>query len=304
MYENLDHVVLTFNKESLLLLNACIALIMFGVALDLKIHHFKYLFKTPKVIFIGLASQLMLLPLLTFILVLLLKPSPSMALGMMLVAACPGGNVSNFYASLSNGNVALSVSLTAITSSLAFLSTPLNFTFWASQYAPTTAILHSVKLDILDVIVTVVIILVIPLVLGMLVNKKYPNTTRKIAKPIKRLSIVIFAGFVVGALASNFDHFVNYIFNFLFLVMIHNALALGTGYSFSRLFKIGMPETRSITIETGIQNSGLALVIIFEYFNGMGGMAIIAAWWGVWHLISGALISWQWSSKPTIAVTQ
>ncbi|UXX80244.1 bile acid:sodium symporter family protein [Reichenbachiella carrageenanivorans] len=303
MYENLDHVVLTFNKESLLLLNACIALIMFGVALDLKVHHFKYLLKTPKVIFIGLASQLLLLPLITFLLVLLLKPSPSMALGMMLVAACPGGNVSNFYASLSNGNVALSVSLTAITSSLAFLSTPLNFTFWANQYAPTAAILHSVKLDILDVIITVVFILVIPLVLGMLVNKKHPKTTLKIAKPIKRLSILIFAGFVVGALASNFDHFVNYIFNFIFLVMIHNALALTTGYSFSKLFKIGIPETRSITIETGIQNSGLALVIIFEYFNGMGGMAIIAAWWGVWHLISGALISWQWSSRPAIAAT-
>lgn len=304
MYENLDHVVLSFNRESLLLLNACIALIMFGVALDLKIEHFKYLLKSPKAIFVGLISQLLLLPLITFILVLILKPSPSMALGMMLVAACPGGNVSNFYASLSNGNVALSVSLTAITSSLAFLATPVNFMFWANQYEPTSAILQKVQLDIVDVIITVVFILVIPLVLGMYFNKKFPNTTLKIAKPIKRLSIVIFAGFVVGALSSNFDHFVNYILNFLALVLIHNALALTTGFSISRIFQLGRAETRSITIETGIQNSGLALVIIFEYFNGLGGMAIIAAWWGVWHLISGAIISWQWASKPTLAVPQ
>ncbi|MEP2026502.1 MAG: bile acid:sodium symporter family protein [Reichenbachiella sp.] len=302
MYENLDHVALSFNKESLLLLNACIALIMFGVALDLKIHHFKYLLKAPKPIFIGLVSQLLLLPLLTFVLVFLLEPSPSMALGMMLVAACPGGNVSNFYASLSNGNVALSVSLTAITSSLAFITTPLNFTFWANQYQPTASILQAVKLDILDVVVTVIFILVIPLALGMYVNKKYPKTTLKIAKPIKRLSIIIFAAFIVGALTSNFNHFVDYIFNFLVLVLIHNALALTTGFSLAKFFKLGQPETRSIAIETGIQNSGLALVIIFDYFNGLGGMAIIAAWWGVWHLISGAILSWQWSSKSSLAI--
>ncbi|SMD35241.1 bile acid:Na+ symporter, BASS family [Reichenbachiella faecimaris] len=302
MYENLDHVTLSFNKESLLLLNACIALIMFGVALDLKIEHFKYLIKAPKPIFVGLVSQLILLPLLTFVLVLVLEPSPSMAMGMMLVAACPGGNVSNFYASLSNGNIALSVSLTAITSSLAFITTPLNFTFWANQYGPTATILQAVKLDLMEVIITVVFILVIPLILGMYVNKKYPKTTLKIAKPIRRLSILIFAAFVVGALTSNFDHFVNYIFNFLFLVLVHNALALTSGFSLAKLFQLGQPETRSITIETGIQNSGLALVIIFEYFNGLGGMAIIAAWWGVWHLISGAILSWQWSVRTTVAL--
>lgn len=304
MYENLDHVILSFNKEALLLLNACIALIMFGVALDLKISHFRLLFKTPKPIFVGLLSQLIFLPFLTFILILILQPSPSMALGMMLVAACPGGNVSNFYASLSHGNVALSVSLTALTSSFAFIATPLNFTFWANQYEPTAAILKAVQLDIIDVIITVVFILVIPLALGMFVNKKYPRTTQKIAKPIKKLSIIIFAGFVVGALSSNYDQFINYIFNFLFLVLIHNAFALLSGFSLSKFFKLGVAETRSITIETGIQNSGLALVIIFEYFNGLGGMAIIAAWWGVWHLISGAIISWQWSSRTSLIATR
>ncbi|MEO9965880.1 MAG: bile acid:sodium symporter family protein [Reichenbachiella sp.] len=302
MQENLDRVVLSFNQESLMLLNACIAFIMFGVALELKIEHFKYLLKKPKAILIGLLSQLVLLPMLTFILVLLLNPSPSIALGMMLVAACPGGNVSNFYTSLSNGNVALSVSLTAITSSIAFLSTPFNFTFWANQHEPTAAILREVQLNVMDVVFTVIFILVIPLVLGMWVNSRYPNTTFKIAKPIKRLSIIIFAAFVVGALSANFDHFANYVFNFLFVVLIHNALALTTGFSLAKSLGLGSAEIRSITIETGIQNSGLALVIIFQYFDGLGGMAIIAAWWGVWHLISGAVISWQWSSRPKLVM--
>lgn len=300
MQENLDHVVLTFNKESLLLLNACIAFIMFGVALGLKIEHFKYLLQKPKAIFIGLMSQLILLPLITFILIWMINPSPSIALGMMLVAACPGGNVSNFYTSLSNGNVALSVSLTAITSSVAFLSTPLNFTLWANLYPPTANLLKTVHLDVVDVIITVVFILVIPLVLGMWVNHRYPSTTSRIMKPIRRLSILIFAGFVVGALSANFDHFINYLFSFIFIVLIHNAIALTTGFSLSKIAGLGQQEIRSITIETGIQNSGLALVIIFEYFNGLGGMAIIAAWWGVWHLISGAFISWQWSNRPAL----
>lgn len=300
MQENLDHVVLTFNKESLLLLNACIAFIMFGVALGLKLEHFKYLLQKPKAIFIGLMSQLILLPLITFILIWMINPSPSIALGMMLVAACPGGNVSNFYTSLSNGNVALSVSLTAITSSVAFLSTPLNFTLWANLYPPTANLLKTVHLDVVDVIITVVFILVIPLILGMWVNHRYPSTTSRIMKPIRRLSILIFAGFVVGALSANFDHFINYLFSFIFIVLIHNAIALTTGFSLSKISGLGQQEIRSITIETGIQNSGLALVIIFEYFNGLGGMAIIAAWWGVWHLISGAFISWQWSNRPAL----
>lgn len=303
MQEGLDHAILSFNRASLLVLNGCISFIMFGVALDLKVVHFNALFKTPKPILVGVASQLVLLPVVTFLLVLIIEPSPSIALGMILVAACPGGNVSNFYTSLSNGNVALSVSLTAITSLLAFITTPLHFTFWAGHYAPTAAIIQSVQLHVWDVIMTVLLILVFPLGLGMFVNGKYPKTTLQIAKPIRRLSILIFGVFVVGALSANFDHFVHYIFSFLFIVFIHNAVALGTGFSLAKLTGLDQPEIRSVTIETGIQNSGLALVIVFEYFDGLGGMAIIAAWWGVWHLISGALVAWKWSSKSGTALT-
>ncbi|PIB37211.1 symporter [Reichenbachiella sp. 5M10] len=298
MKESLDHVVLHFSKDSLLLLNICLAIIMFGVALELKFQSFKLLFKTPKPILIGLLAQLLLLPGLTYLLVVITQPSPSMALGMMLVAACPGGNVSNFYSSLSNANVALSVSLTAITSLVSFIVTPLSFTFWAGLYNPTANILEQVRLDLGEVIVTVIIILVIPLIAGMTFRKKYPLTTQKIYKPIKKLSIVLFGGFVIFALKANFEYFLDYIFNILFIVLAHNLIALATGYSSARLGRLSEKNCRSITIETGIQNSGLALVIIFEYFNGLGGMALIAAWWGVWHLISGAVISWIWSRKP------
>ncbi|MCV9388632.1 bile acid:sodium symporter family protein [Reichenbachiella ulvae] len=301
MKESLDHVVLHFSKDSLLLLNISLAIIMFGVALELKFQSFKLLFKTPKPILIGLASQLLLLPFFTYLLVLLVKPSPSMALGMMLVASCPGGNVSNFYSSLSKANVALSVSLTAITSLFSFIITPLNFAFWASMYGPTSEIMEKVRLDIWEVIITMLTILVIPLIAGMSFRKRFPMTTGKIYKPIKKLSIVLFGCFVVFALKANFQQFLDYIFNILFIVLLHNLIALSSGFFTSKYSGLPDRDRRSITIETGIQNSGLALVIIFEYFNGLGGMALIAAWWGVWHLLSGAVISWYWSGREPVA---
>lgn len=297
MKESLDHVLLNFSTESLLFLNISLAIIMFGVALELKSSSFKMLYKTPKPILVGLLSQLLLLPFFTFILVIIFHPNPSIALGMMLVSSCPGGNVSNFYSSLSKGNVALSVSLTTITSSVSFLLTPFTFTFWASMYGPTSQLLEQVSLDIWDVIVTVIIILVTPLIIGMSFRKKYPLTTQKMIKPIKILSILIFAGFVFGALRANFEYFLEYIFHILFIVLLHNMVALVTGYSSATVFRLSDPNRRTLTIETGIQNVGIALVIIFEYFDGLGGMALITAWWGVWHLISGGFISWFWSRK-------
>ena len=302
MKESLDLVVLHFNKDTILLLNICIAFIMFGVALELKIENFKLLIRSPKPVLIGLISQFILLPIITLILISIVEPSPSIALGMMLVAACPGGNVSNFYSSVSGGNVALSVSLTAFSSSLAFIMTPLNFTFWAHRYAPTADLLRVVEINPYHLMFTVLFILVVPLSIGMTVSRKYPNLTLKIFKPIQHASILIFAAFVVFALAANFEYFVTYIYHILFIVLIHNGLALSTGYFLSKGAKLNESDTRSITIETGIQNSGIALVIIFDYFNGLGGMALIAAWWGVWHLISGSVMAWVWSSKKTLPI--
>ncbi len=304
MESTLDQVVLNFDKDSLLLLNICIAFIMFGVALELKIRDFALLFKTPKPILVGLLSQLLVLPFMTYLLVSIINPTPSIALGMFLVAACPGGNVSNFYSSLSRGNVALSVSLTAIVSTAAVLLTPFNFTLWAGSYGPTADLLEKFNLNVWNVVVTVVLILALPLFLGMVFNNRFPKITKKITKPIKKLSILIFAGFVVAALSANFTHFLNHIMEVVFLVLLHNLIALGSGYSSSSLFGLSDPDRRSITIETGIQNSGLALVIIFDYFQGLGGMAFIAAWWGVWHLISGAFISFHWQARNIKIVQQ
>ncbi len=268
---------------------------MFGVALDLRIIDFVRLTKVPKPAIVGVLSQFLVLPLLTFLLVLVIEPRPSIAMGMMIVAACPGGNVSNFMTSLARGNVALSVSLTAISTVAAIFMTPFNLSFWASLYPPTAKILTAVSIDTFEVFQTIVLILAIPLVLGMLVRQYYPKTAATLMKWLKPISIIIFLAFVLVAFSNNISIFLDYFQFMVLIVFVHNALAFACGYSMATIFGLSDDDRKSITIETGIQNSGLGLLLIFSFFHGLGGMAMIAAWWGIWHIISGLTLGMLWS---------
>lgn len=293
----LDSVRLNFSQGDLFLLNLALALIMYGVALDLRWSDFKYLIQHPKAFFLGVFSQFLALPFLTWVIISLLNPPPSVALGMFLVAACPGGNVSNFLTNLAKGNTALSVSLTAFSSVAAILVTPLNFALWAGFYSPTSLLLKEISLDIREVFFTVGIILGIPLLLGILTRQRLPEMASKASKVLKPLSIVIFAAFVIIAFSGNFILFTQYIGMIFFWVLLHNFVALGTGFLTAKVGKLPLTDIKTITIETGIQNSGLGLVLIFTYFEGLGGMAIITAWWGIWHLISGMTLASLWKNK-------
>lgn len=301
--ELLDSIHLNFNQESLFLLNMTLAFVMFGVALELKIANFKRIFMNPKPALIGIIAQFLLLPILTLSLVLILNPTPGIALGMILVAACPGGNISNFITSLAKGNTELSVSLTAVADVSALFMTPFNFAFWggiyAAIYSKGSGLIIPIEIDPFEMFKTMFILLGIPLTIGMLFSYKFPKITSKIVKPIKIASIVIFASYVAGAIALNWMYFYKYVHLVFLIVLIHNALALSTGFSIAKLFKLSRNNVRTITIETGIQNSGLALVLIFnpKLFNGMGGMAFIAALWGIWHIVSGLGIATYWSRK-------
>lgn len=293
----LDAVRLNFSQGDLLLLNLALALIMYGVALDLRWSDFKYLIQHPKAFFLGVFSQFLALPFLTWILICLLNPPPSVALGMFLVAACPGGNVSNFLTYLSKGNTALSVSLTAFSSVSAIFLTPLNFALWAGFYPPTSLLLKEISLDISEVFFTIGIILGIPLILGILTRQKLPDFSAKASKILKPLSILIFAAFVILAFSGNFELFTQYIGMIFFWVLMHNFVALGAGFLTAKVGRLPLADIKTITIETGIQNSGLGLVLIFTYFEGLGGMAIITAWWGIWHLISGMTVASLWKNR-------
>ncbi|MBX2964461.1 MAG: bile acid:sodium symporter family protein [Cyclobacteriaceae bacterium] len=284
-------------------LNVCLAIIMFGVALTIKPHHFYQLRHQKKALFTGLLSQYVLLPALTCLLILILMPSPWIALGMLLVASCPGGNVSNFFTLISRGNVALSVTLTAFTSALAFIITPVSFLFWSSLMPELKNKLNELDLGFLDLFLNMVAILLIPLIIGMVFNNRFPKAAEKIAKPVRVTSILILISFIIVTLYSNAEVFKAYIMLIFWLVMFHNGLALLSGYTISYLLKNNDDIHRAVAIETGIQNSGLALVLIFTFFNGNGYMALVAAWWGVWHLVSGFTVAYFFQRKRVHQLT-
>jgi BASS family bile acid:Na+ symporter len=287
----IDEAVLAFSAGSLMVLNAILAVVMFSIAIDLKPSDFKVLAKAPKPLIVGLMSQFMLLPALTYLLVLVTQPQASVALGLILVAACPGGNISNFITHRAGGNAALSVSMTAFATIAAIVLTPLNIAFWGSLYAPSAEILRATIIDPVSIAITVGLMLVLPLVLGLVLNAKRPDITSKLRTPLQWLSMGIFLGFIVIALAANWDLFLGFAGGIAGLVIVHNTLGLGGGYALATVARLSPFDRRAVTIETGIQNSGLGLVLIFGFFGGLGGMAIVAAFWGVWHAISGLALA-------------
>ena len=222
-----------------------------------------------------------------------------MGLGMILVAACPGGNISNFMSSLAKANIELSVSLTAISTALAVILTPFNFWCWGSIYLHSAAVaaeIPTLVIPLWDVFKTIFILLGVPLALGILTSQYLPKVASALKKPLQWLSIVIFVGMVVLSFGSNLDAFVKCIKYIFLVVLIHNFLALSIGFGVGTLAKVPFRDRRTLTIETGIQNSGLGLALmlgtsLFANFPPHGGMLVITAWWGIWHIVSGLTVA-------------
>ena len=297
----IDSIQVSLNAGGMNTINIILAFVMYGVALGIKPQIFVEVFKKPKSVLLGMLCQLILLPAFTCLLAILLTGwiSPMMGLGMILVAACPGGNISNFMSSLAKANIELSVSLTAISTALAVILTPFNFWCWGSLYLHTAAVsaeIPTLVIPLWDVFKTIFILLGVPLLLGILTSQYLPKVAGALKKPLQWLSIIIFIAMVVLSFSSNIDAFllsVKYIF---LVVLIHNLLALGIGYTVGTIGKVPFRDRRTLTIETGIQNSGLGLALmlgtsLFAGFPPHGGMLVITAWWGIWHIISGLTVA-------------
>ncbi len=293
----LDQVRLNFNPAGIAIINGAIGLMMLGVALELKIEDFKRIIASPKAPAIGLVAQFLLLPAFTFLLISIIRPFPSIALGMMLVAACPGGNLSNIITYLSKGNSAVSISMTAVSTIFAIIMTPLNISFWGGLNSGTASILKQVSLNPMDVFVTVFLILGIPLTIGMTIGHFLPDLAKKVRRPFKIFSLIFFIVIVCGAIGANWNNFMSYVGLVVFAVFLHNALALNIGYWSGRIFKLDERDCRAVSIEVGIQNSALGLVLVFNFFDGLGGMAVLVAWWGIWHIIAGLATAFIFTRK-------
>ncbi len=282
---------ISYDQSQQLTLNLVLALVVFGLALDIRIEDFKRVFRNPKAPIVGLIAQFLLLPAATCGITLMVDLPAGIELGMILVAACPGGAVSNFITYMARGNVALSISMTAFSSIIAIFMMPINFALWASFNPVALDLMQSINVDGFDIFKSLIIVLAIPLILGQIISNKFPKLAAVLHKGLKHLSVIILFVFIGVAVVKNMDAFSRY-FGLLFLaVLMHNSVALALGFATAKLSGLRGADTRAVTIEVGIQNSSLAIAIIFSQFDAQAGMALIAAFWGTWHIVSGLLIA-------------
>lgn len=294
---SLDQVSIHFSPDSLRVLNVALAFLMFAVSLFIEREQVQSLRRHPRSLAVGLFSQWVYMPLMTVALVLLLKPPPGLALGMLLVAVCPGGNVSNYLSMLARANVVLGISLVTISTLAAALATPGLFTLTAN-WALAAGALPAIQVDLAGMLLTVLGIVALPLLLGALFKHYAPALALRIRKPLRLAAGALLLAFIVGGFASNFRLFLECIDQLFGWVFVLNAFAIGGGYALGWLFRLPEADRRALAIETGIHNSGLGLVLIFNFFDGSGPMALIAAWWGVWHIVAGAIVAGVWSRFP------
>ncbi len=288
--EHLDSLRIVLDPAGQAGVAMALMLVMFGVALGLRVDDFRSLLKTPVVFAGGVAAQVLALPLVTFALIQWISPPPSIALGMIVVACCPGGVASNLLTYLAKGDVAVSVALTATSSMLAALLTPASILFWSQSYAPTANLLRSLEINPLLFVAQTALLLAIPLFVGMLLAAKAPE----LAQRLRGKMTLIGSGVLGGTIIYGIFHFHALLWPAVGLLggvtILHNAAAFMIGATIARLLSRQTAVRRAITFEVGIQNSGLALIILLGQLKGVGGAAAIAAVWGVWHLIAGGIL--------------
>jgi BASS family bile acid:Na+ symporter len=266
-------------------------LVMFSVALGLRVDDFSFLRNRPLLFLGGVFAQVVILPLVTFLLILVMQPPASVALGMIVVACCPGGAVSNLLTYLSRGNVAASVALTATSSLLAAILTPTSILVWSHAYEPTATLLRTLDVSPLLFLGQTTFLLAVPLVLGMVVAAKAPDVAARIRRHTTILGVSVLVGVIIYGIAYFFPILLPALSLLGMIVVVHNAVAFMTGALAGAILSRRSSTRRALTFELGIQNSGLALVILLSQLKGLGGAAAVAAIWGVWHLLAGGAIA-------------
>ena len=293
----LDNFQLDMGTSSEIGMAIVLAMMMFAVALGLRPASFGFFKTQPKLYFTGVIAQIIGLPLLTLLMCLVFNPHPSIALGMILISCCPGGNTSNLIALFARANTALSVSLTATSSVFAAFITPFSILFWSSLHPPTRELLIEINIDKLDFLIQTFVILALPLFLGMLFRHFAPRLADRIQMPLAALSGLALFAIIIIASIRLFPVFMTLGIGLYLIVLPHNFLAFALGNLSGRAIKADTASRRALTIEVGIQNSGLGIVILLTQLGGIGGAGAVAGLWGVWHLIGGCGLAMMWRRK-------
>ncbi|SDZ76667.1 bile acid:sodium symporter family protein [Microbulbifer marinus] len=283
------------SPTALLALNAVLAFMMFGVSLGLRPADFAAVLRRPLAPATGLMAQFLLLPALTCLVTWWLAIEPGLALGMILVSCCPGGTFSNVMTWIGRGSVATSVSMTAVSSLAAVVMTPLNFALYGGLNPHTRQMLQDIALPADNMILLVVLVLALPMLAGMTVGGRFPQFAERSERYFRSASLLVFLLFVVVSFSKHWQTAVQIAGSVLLLVVAHNALAFLIGNISGRLMGLPLADRRAVTMEVGIQNSGLALAILFTFYPSAGEMLVVAGFWGVWHLVSGLSLAGIWN---------
>lgn len=283
----LDQLVIVMDPPAQAVLAVALIIMMYAISLGLRVEHFAFLRSDPKHFFGGLAAQIIGLPVVTIMLASILQPPPSIALGMIVIAACPGGNVSNFMSYAARGDTAYSVALTAGSSIIATLWTPAAILLWSDLYPPTSELLDTIEFNRASFVLQTTLLLAAPLTAGMVTAWLRRDFAERVRKPLALFGAFLLAGVVIHGTIDFWPVLIASWALIMGPVILHNAVAFGFGAGVGRLLGASIARRRSLTIEVGIQNTGLAIVVIIAQLQGLGGAAAIAAVWGVWHLFSG-----------------
>jgi BASS family bile acid:Na+ symporter len=291
----INYIMTAVELISKVFLPLALAIIMLGMGMTLIITDFTRVIKYPRAILIGLTNQLIFLPIIGFSLAIAFNLNPVMAVGLMILASCPGGPTSNLITQVCKGNIALSVTLTAVASLVSILTIPFILSYALEYFGSNTEV--TIELPIIDTILQIMGITVIPISIGMLIRKHKTSFAKRMEKPMRTASTVIFILVFIAVLAANADKLIDGMKEAGLVTLALNIATMGLGYLTARLFKLNFKNTISITIESGIQNGTLALVIATSILNNVE-MGIPIGAYAIWMFLTAGILMWQLGKIP------
>lgn len=260
--------------------NILLGIVMFGMGMTLKLSDFKVVFTKPKAVIVGILSQFVIMPVLAFVLAFAFQLPAELAVGVILVGSCPGGTSSNVMTYLAKGDVALSVGMTACTTIMAPIVTPLLVLLFAGQ---------TVDVDVLEMFLSIVQVVLVPIAAGFLINYFFEKVAAACASVLPLVSVVGISLIIMAVVAANQAKLLTVGPLIILVVMLHNVLGYALGYLVGRALRLTKEQMRTLSIEVGMQNSGLASSLATVHFASMPLAAVPGAVFSVWHNISGAV---------------
>lgn len=286
------------DKVSTMFLAASLIIIMLGMGLSLVADDFKRIIIYPKAIIVGLVNQLILLPLIGFAIAISFPLTPEIAIGIMILAACPGGPTSNLITHLAKGDTALSVTLTALSSFITILTIPFIINFALIHFLDEGKM---IQLDVMETIVRIFIIIIIPIIIGMIIRRYREKFALKMANPVRKASGIVIALVIIGIVIKEKEHIISYFQQAGVVALVLNAATMLVGYYSAKLFRITDKRAISIAIESGIQNGTLAMSIAIVLL-GSTELAITPAIYSLLMFLTGG-IAIYWGGRRNKATS-